>query len=254
MSCSEKPNYNIVNKKIYNVKGMKGKRGIPGKPGITPHIGTNGNWFIGEKDTGISAHGVTGETPQIGVNGDWFIGGVDTGVLARGVSPSIGTNGDWYIGDKDTGVSASPTHGLTSYLSGYNSSSNTYSTGSYLDFPEGHQRLNMSFALENPTSLVLGGLTDVVRTFEFNFGVNVTKITSSPYIQMVFGGNSSSKDIRLPINSTGLSSFSLIQSTSEKNIVWFAISGGSFTLGPVGNSLTLNNQCVTAYLTVKKLN
>ena len=25
--------------------------------GITPHIGQNGNWFIGEKDTGISASG-----------------------------------------------------------------------------------------------------------------------------------------------------------------------------------------------------
>lgn len=28
---------------------------IRGKPGITPHIGENGNWWIGETDTGVSA-------------------------------------------------------------------------------------------------------------------------------------------------------------------------------------------------------
>lgn len=34
--------------------------GISGKDGITPHIGANGNWWIGEEDTGVSA-GVTDE-------------------------------------------------------------------------------------------------------------------------------------------------------------------------------------------------
>lgn len=31
--------------------------GLPGPPGISPHIGTNGNWFIGENDTGVPATG-----------------------------------------------------------------------------------------------------------------------------------------------------------------------------------------------------
>lgn len=31
--------------------------GPPGEPGITPHIGENGNWFIGEADTGVPASG-----------------------------------------------------------------------------------------------------------------------------------------------------------------------------------------------------
>lgn len=38
--------------------------GEPGKDGITPHIGSNGNWFIGEKDTGISAGGSGGYVAQ----------------------------------------------------------------------------------------------------------------------------------------------------------------------------------------------
>ena len=31
--------------------------GAPGKPGVTPHIGENGNWFVGDADTGVKAQG-----------------------------------------------------------------------------------------------------------------------------------------------------------------------------------------------------
>lgn len=37
-----------------------GPQGEPGKDGITPHIGENGNWFIGEEDTGKSSRGEPG--------------------------------------------------------------------------------------------------------------------------------------------------------------------------------------------------
>lgn len=37
---------------VYN-----GKNGTNGKDGTTPHIGANGNWFIGETDTGVAAGG-----------------------------------------------------------------------------------------------------------------------------------------------------------------------------------------------------
>lgn len=43
-----------------------------GSDGITPHIGENGNWFIGEHDTGTRAEGRDGYTPQKGV--DYFDG------------------------------------------------------------------------------------------------------------------------------------------------------------------------------------
>lgn len=35
-------------------KGEKGEKGERGADGLTPHIGTNGNWWIGETDTGVS--------------------------------------------------------------------------------------------------------------------------------------------------------------------------------------------------------
>ena len=34
---------------------LQGPPGIPGVDGVTPHIGENGNWWIGETDTGVSA-------------------------------------------------------------------------------------------------------------------------------------------------------------------------------------------------------
>lgn len=73
-----------------HAQGEQGKNGQTGKDGITPHIDkTTGNWFIGDNDTGIHAQGATGETGQDGKNG---------------VTPHIGDNGDWFIGDQDTNL------------------------------------------------------------------------------------------------------------------------------------------------------
>ena len=48
--------------------GTPGKNGEPGKNGITPHIGENNHWYIGETDTGVTAQGADGYTPQKGVD------------------------------------------------------------------------------------------------------------------------------------------------------------------------------------------
>ena len=42
------------------VSGGGGSSGGGGADGITPHIGDNGNWFIGETDTGVKAQGESG--------------------------------------------------------------------------------------------------------------------------------------------------------------------------------------------------
>ena len=55
---------------------------IVGKDGITPHIGENGNWWIGDTDTGVNAQG---SVPYIGENGNWWVGDEDTGVKASGM-------------------------------------------------------------------------------------------------------------------------------------------------------------------------
>ena len=39
-----------------------------GEDGVTPHIGENGNWYIGTVDTGVKAAGIDGKTPVRGVD------------------------------------------------------------------------------------------------------------------------------------------------------------------------------------------
>lgn len=39
------------------LKGDQGAQGPQGEPGATPYIGSNGNWWIGDTDTGVSAGG-----------------------------------------------------------------------------------------------------------------------------------------------------------------------------------------------------
>ena len=127
------------------INGTDGANGTNGTDGITPTIGANGNWWIGETDTGVPArgqdgtngvngadgtngtNGTNGITPTIGANGNWWIGETDTGVPARGqdgtngvngadgvdgangtngITPTIGANGNWWTGETDTGLPA----------------------------------------------------------------------------------------------------------------------------------------------------
>lgn len=50
--------------------GAPGKDGAAGSPGITPHIGANGNWYLGETDTGKPSRGTTGANGKDGAKGD----------------------------------------------------------------------------------------------------------------------------------------------------------------------------------------
>lgn len=68
-------------------------KGEDGDPGTTPHIGQNGNWFIGDTDTEVLARGTNGVTPHIGDNGHWYIGDTDTEVVAEGQDGADGEDG-----------------------------------------------------------------------------------------------------------------------------------------------------------------
>lgn len=49
-------------------QGPQGDPGQDGKDGITPHIDENGNWFIGEVDTGMPSRGEPGSTGPSGIH------------------------------------------------------------------------------------------------------------------------------------------------------------------------------------------
>ena len=46
-----------------------GEAGKDGEDGLTPHIGENGNWWVGDTDTGVSAKGDRGDTGAKGADG-----------------------------------------------------------------------------------------------------------------------------------------------------------------------------------------
>lgn len=57
--------------------GKDGKDGQDGADGITPHIGDNGNWYIGDTDTGKPSRGETGPAGQDGADGQDGTNGQD---------------------------------------------------------------------------------------------------------------------------------------------------------------------------------
>ena len=61
--------------------GKDGKDGTNGKDGVDGKDGTNGTNGVDGKD---GANGTDGQTPYIGENGNWWIGETDTGVKAAG--------------------------------------------------------------------------------------------------------------------------------------------------------------------------
>ena len=76
-----------------------------------PYIGANGNWWIGDTDTGVKAEGVDGEDGKDGTNGKDGVDGEDGKDGVDGLTPYIGSNGNWWIGDTDTGVKAAGSDG-----------------------------------------------------------------------------------------------------------------------------------------------
>ncbi|MEY8688119.1 hypothetical protein AB9N12_19025 [Bacteroides sp. AN502(2024)] len=104
---------------------------LSGRDGQSPHIGENGNWYIGNKDTEIKAIGKDGKDGMNGKDGlsayelwkqsvaggniNWpkyktamehfflYFKGKDG---ENGITPHVGENGNWYIGNHDTHISA----------------------------------------------------------------------------------------------------------------------------------------------------
>lgn len=82
-----------------------GDKGETGNDGLTPHIGENGNWWIGTTDTGVKAQGAAGNdaiAPKVRINpqtNEWEIsvdGGTNyapTGVQATGDKGDTGATG-----------------------------------------------------------------------------------------------------------------------------------------------------------------
>lgn len=72
----------------FNNGELKGQDGVSGADGITPHIGDNGNWFIGKTDTNKPSQGTNG------VNGNDGVGITKSEVNTSGELVITYSNGD----------------------------------------------------------------------------------------------------------------------------------------------------------------
>lgn len=72
--------------------GVNGKNGKDGKNGLTPYIGENGNWWLGDVDSGISVNGEKGEKGDTGDDGDTGADGLDGKNGKDGVTPEFRYN------------------------------------------------------------------------------------------------------------------------------------------------------------------
>lgn len=100
--------------KATGAKGDKGDTGASGRDGLIPHVGTNGNWWLDNTDTGVQAsikgdQGENGITPQLKIDGDniWSVsydGGqtwASLNVKATGDTGASGRDGINGIDGKD---------------------------------------------------------------------------------------------------------------------------------------------------------
>ena len=71
----------LTNGTTYTFTVTNGTNGTDGKDGVDGKDGTNGTNGVGGKD---GTDGEDGQTPYIGENGNWWIGDTDTGVKAAG--------------------------------------------------------------------------------------------------------------------------------------------------------------------------
>ena len=72
-----------------SVLNLKGEKGENGQNGITPTISEDGYWVVNGQKTNI----VAVNKPHIGKNGNWWIGNEDLGVKAKGDKGQDGQNG-----------------------------------------------------------------------------------------------------------------------------------------------------------------
>jgi hypothetical protein len=79
--------------------------GDKGDPGVTPHIGANGNWYTGDTDTGVKAQGAAGDA-------------------GRGIKSIVRTSGTGAAGTTDT-YTVTYTDNTTSTISVYNGKDGT---------------------------------------------------------------------------------------------------------------------------------
>lgn len=91
--------------------GEDGQAGTPGQNGVSPHIGTNGNWWIGTTDTGVSA---TGGSYTLPVATPDALGGVKPIGKTAAMTQDVGVDADGKLYTAPSGGGTDKSLGIAS--------------------------------------------------------------------------------------------------------------------------------------------
>lgn len=151
--------------------GAAGQAGASGADGITPHIGDNGNWYLGDTDTGKPSRGEQGVKGDTGPQGLQGIQGVQGPQGERGPAGADGATGpQGPVGPKgDTGDTGPAGQSAYAYAvdGGY--------TGTETEFAEklAQEQLTGTTNELTPTQVyeaVSAGVPVKVQYFDYTFG------------------------------------------------------------------------------------
>ena len=122
------------------VGGGVGQKGEPGKDGLTPFIGNNGNWWIGGLDTGVKAAGPQGPQGPQGPKGEKG---------EQGIQGIPGTNGSGFgdtFRNNDMFLALSQGDGnvITNYLIAFDTVSATGQTTTYIDDTDTQETISLA--------------------------------------------------------------------------------------------------------------
>lgn len=115
---------------LASIAGKDGKDGADGKDGtdgLTPYIGENGNWWIGDTDTQISAKGKDGENAPHAGEKCTVTFNLDNGVMPEGYQTSV------VVDYGSTLVLPIPTRADASYFEGW-FTGNTVNDGQFFNY------------------------------------------------------------------------------------------------------------------------
>ena len=230
---------------------LKGDTGEAGAPGITPTIGTNGNWFLGTTDTGKPSRGAKGDTgasgkpgtdgvtPHIGDNGNWYIGSTDTGKPTRGEKGAAGANGYTPVKGTDYFTEADKTELVAMVIEslggnpvfGYvDENNNIIVSGNLAD-----GTYSVKYEMEDGSTVDIGDL--VLDTNVYYTVTNaLTNCTNSNSATQAVGGGSYSATITA---NSGYELSSVVVTMGGTNISSSAVSGGNIGIANVTGDIVI---------------
>lgn len=211
-------------------QGPQGPQGIPGEQGPQGEVGPKGDPGKDGKDGKDGNDGVDGLSPFIGSNGNWWIGNTDTGTKARGEQGVAGAPGkdgsDYVLTDTDKIEIAEQTASLID-ISNFDNFLTNGSIGLKYALYDDHAEFiglgECTDTVVEIASMVQGLYVTAIGVSALQNGNNITEVVIPKKVTSIdtraFSGCSSLTNITIPSNVTMIRGSAFYNCSSLTSIV-----------------------------------